>query len=162
MKRFERLKLAWRKPNRMESNYSRFQKDLVEHYKTRPTAKITVDDIFDKYLFKELNDLIFSYEDSKPTANERLTKSFKGFFTGGNTMEKEPELTRDTLEKVFYDKKRSDIIRNIVINSPCSLECAIYYLKYSKDLERDAEIIIKYSDVGYVNCLNRVLGVLNS
>ena len=39
MKRFERLKLAWRKPNRMESNYSRFQKDLVEHYKTRPTAQ---------------------------------------------------------------------------------------------------------------------------
>ena len=161
MKRFERLKLAWRKPNRMESNYSRFQKDLVEHYKTRPTAKITVDDIFDKYLFKELNDLIFSYEDSKPTAkevSERLTNAL----SGGNTLEKEPELTRDTLEKVFYDKKRSDIIRNIVMNSPCSLEDAIYYLKDSKDLELDAEVVMKYSDVGYSNRIKEVLSILNS
>jgi len=161
MKRFERLKLAWRKPNRMESNYSRFQKDLVEHYKTRPTAKITVDDIFDKYLFKELNDLIFSYEDSKPTAkevSERLTNALRG----GNTLEKEPELTRDTLEKVFYDKKRSDIIRNIVMNSPCSLEDAIYYLKDSKDLELDAEVVMKYSDVGYSNRIKEVLSILNS
>lgn len=58
MTRFERLRLAWRKPKK---------------------NKITIDDIFDKDFFKELYDLMNAYEDSKPTsqeASERLVKSF--------------------------------------------------------------------------------------
>lgn len=66
------------------------------------------------------------------------------------------------LQKIFHDKKRCDFFRNIVLNSPCNLDEAIVFLKDSNNLERDAEIIIKYSKVGCGNQLNKVLSILNS
>jgi len=65
-------------------------------------------------------------------------------------------------EEVFLNKKLSDSLRDIVINSLCSFEEALRLLHISKNHDRDVELIIKMKNCGlkehkvrmFISCIN--------
>ena len=65
-------------------------------------------------------------------------------------------------EEIFYDKKLSDTLRDIVVNSACDLEQALRLIKFSKNHSRDVELIKKMKNCGFsedktsmfIKCIN--------
>lgn len=45
------------------------------------------------------------------------------------------------MEEVFYDKELSDTVRDVVMNSPCNFDTAVWFLNASKNHQRDADLI---------------------
>ena len=54
----------------------------------------------------------------------------------------------DISEEIFYNKKLSDAIRDIVVNSGCDFDQAVRLLGKSKNHNRDAEFIKKLKNCG--------------
>jgi hypothetical protein len=66
-------------------------------------------------------------------------------------------------EEIFYNKKLSDTIRDIVLNSACNFNEALELLNESKDYERDSFIIKKMRNVGYrKRMIKQILITLNN
>ncbi len=64
------------------------------------------------------------------------------------------------LEKIFFDKELSDVLRDVTINSAITLDDAYVCLKNSDDYKQDSFIIKELANQGF--CLKRMLMIIES
>ncbi len=64
------------------------------------------------------------------------------------------------LEKIFYDKELSDVLRDVTINSAITLDDAYVCLKNSDDYKRNSFIITKLANQGFY--LKSILMIIES
>ncbi len=67
------------------------------------------------------------------------------------------------IEEIFYNKELSDAIRDIVLNSPCTMDKALRLIKQSRFYERDVELIKNLLNHGIrEDKISMIIHVINS